>query len=274
MKKILLLALTMLMAVQLFAQKITATGTVKDIEGKVLVGVSVAEDGVTNSTLTDIDGNFQLPLSSKNVIVITMKGYEKKEVVVGPDGKVPDIILQKKIQRVHFGVKGGAQCVFVTDYKIDDLDWKTKPDVGYNGGAYMDLNLSRTFAFEFGLQWYLKKFKLDDISCEVNLNTLHISIVTCKWRPGDRKKQFFILLGHGVEVTLQREVADNYSNFISHDFHDNTANVSYAECFGVGYELRCGLGVMVTGKINLPFDDKMATFGDVGAALTYRFGKR
>ncbi|MBR2202553.1 MAG: PorT family protein, partial [Bacteroidales bacterium] len=135
-------------------------------------------------------------------------------------------ILQKEIPRVHFGVKFGAQYGIVTDYKLVDdtyekgyMDVMTKPAIGFNGGAYMDLNLSRTFAFEFGLQWYLKKFEFDDYWGEVNLNTLHISIVTCKWRPGDGKKQFFLLLGHGVELTLQKEVKiDDYGiQYKSHD---------------------------------------------------------
>lgn len=283
MKRLFTLMLTLLFAAQLYGQNIVATGTVKDAKGQILAGVSVTEDGLTNSTLTDIDGNFQLPLSSKNVIVITMKGYEKKKVEVGPDGKLPDIILQKEIPRVHFGVKFGAQYGIVTDYKLVDdtyekgyMDVMTKPAIGFNGGAYMDLNLSRTFAFEFGLQWYLKKFEFDDYWGEVNLNTLHISIVTCKWRPGDGKKQFFLLLGHGVELTLQKEVKiDDYGiQYKSHDVLDNTADVAYAGYYGVGYELRCGLGVMFSGKINLPFGDAKATFGDLGISLSYRFGKR
>lgn len=274
MNRLFLLILTLLFAAQLYGQNIVAIGTVRNAEGQVLAGVSVTEDGVTNSTLTDIDGNFRLPLSSKNVIVITMKGYEKKVVEVASDGKVSDIILQKKIQRLHFGIQGGAECVDDgNDYKIGGENLNIKPVVGYNVGAYMDLNLSRTFAFEFGLQCYFKKFELDDISCEVNLNTLHISIVTCKWRPGDRKKQFIILLGNGVEMMLQKEFRVN--NSVVSDISDNIADVSYAEHFGVGYELRCGLGIMVIGKINMPFnDDKMATLGDYGVALSYRFGKR
>jgi len=276
MKKILLLALTMLMAVQLFAQNVTATGTVKDDKGNVLAGVSVAEDGVTNSTLTDIDGNFQLPLSSKNVIVITMKGYEKKEVVVGPDGKVPDIVMQKNIKRVNNGCKAGLDYVIPQYEMKDDIELDFEPTHSINGGFYIDINLSRTFSFEFGAQLFYKHLESKDYPIKINSTSLHIPIVCCKWRPGDKKKQFIILFGHGVELAMIKEIhGDSYYKTVF--TNDNFSNIMYAVHFGVGYELKCGLGFLATAKINFSFkeeNDITETYGFIGGALTYRFDKR
>ena len=48
--------------VQVSAQvnKITVSGTVVDVNGEPLVGVSVLEKGTGNGTITDMDGNFTL----------------------------------------------------------------------------------------------------------------------------------------------------------------------------------------------------------------------
>ena len=54
------LAIAMLLAVTLpgFAQKITVHGYVEDEYGEPLIGATVMEQGTTNGTATDIDGNF------------------------------------------------------------------------------------------------------------------------------------------------------------------------------------------------------------------------
>lgn len=114
MKRLFMLVLTLLFAAQLYGQNIVATGTIKDSDGVILVGVSVEEKGVTNSTLTDADGNFRLSLSTGRVLVVKMKGYETQEVEIGDDGKVPDIILSKTKKRFRVGVMAGV------DYGVVD----------------------------------------------------------------------------------------------------------------------------------------------------------
>lgn len=48
-----------------------------------LIGVSVAIEGTTNGTTTDIDGNFSLNVGPDAKIVVSYIGYEKYEVIVG-----------------------------------------------------------------------------------------------------------------------------------------------------------------------------------------------
>ncbi len=267
MKKILLLALTMLMAVQLFAQNILATGVVKDDKGNIITGATVTEKGTTNSTLTSIDGSFQLQLVSGNEVVLTMSGYEKQTVEVGPDGKIPDIVLQKRVKRVQFGLKAGVDCNFF-EYEYEGIYNEavgivSDPSLGYNGGVYMDLNFGRTFSFELGLQIYKRTLEPDETFTELDFVSLNIPYAVCKWRIGKRK-QFFITWGPGIEVMLKKE--------------DIFEPVALSLNFGVGYEFACGLGFRLTSKpwLDIPINSgNCESFGaSAGCALSYRFGKR
>lgn len=58
-------------------------GTVKDRTGEPLIGVNVSVKGTTNGTITDMDGNFTLNVSSGNVLVVSYIGYTTQEISVG-----------------------------------------------------------------------------------------------------------------------------------------------------------------------------------------------
>jgi TonB-linked SusC/RagA family outer membrane protein len=59
------------------------TGTVTDAtEGGVIIGASVLEKGTTNGTITDVNGNFALNVSSGTTLLISYVGYVSQEVVV------------------------------------------------------------------------------------------------------------------------------------------------------------------------------------------------
>lgn len=81
MKKTLLLLLATL-AMSVYAQEQRLTGTVLDAETREpLIGVSVLEKGTTNGTVTDLDGNFVLPVKSKEAALsLTYVGYKTFEV--------------------------------------------------------------------------------------------------------------------------------------------------------------------------------------------------
>src|ERR1700743_3682890 len=70
------------------AQKVV-TGTVKDSKGVAVIAATVTEKGVANSTITDGDGNFKIPLKGQSgTLVITSIGYKPQEVPVGEKNKV------------------------------------------------------------------------------------------------------------------------------------------------------------------------------------------
>lgn len=84
MKKILLAGCCMLMAVSLYAQQRTVTGTVTDgSDGNPLPGVSILVKGTSQGTASDASGNFSIDASSENVLVFTFIGYESQEINVG-----------------------------------------------------------------------------------------------------------------------------------------------------------------------------------------------
>ncbi len=63
--------------------KSTITGTVTDPSGLAIIGANVVEKGTSNGTITDLDGNFSLSVSSNSVLVITYIGYTEQQIPVG-----------------------------------------------------------------------------------------------------------------------------------------------------------------------------------------------
>lgn len=61
----------------------TVTGTITDIEGEALIGVSVVVQGTATGTVSDLDGNFQVLVPNDNgVLKISYIGYESASVPV------------------------------------------------------------------------------------------------------------------------------------------------------------------------------------------------
>lgn len=53
----------------------TVTGRITDSKGEPLVGVTIVENGTTNGTITDFDGNYTLTVSSGSVLNFSYVGY-------------------------------------------------------------------------------------------------------------------------------------------------------------------------------------------------------
>ena len=64
-------------------QKRTLVGTVVDSStGETLIGVNVKVQGEDGGTITDIDGKFQISVTSKTELVFSYIGYKVQEIVV------------------------------------------------------------------------------------------------------------------------------------------------------------------------------------------------
>lgn len=62
------------------------SGTVYDASsGDPLIGASVIQQGTTNGTITDIDGNFSLNANQGDVLVISYTGYNNQSITVGSE---------------------------------------------------------------------------------------------------------------------------------------------------------------------------------------------
>jgi len=70
------------------------TGIVKDESGEPLPGATVAVQGSSKGTVTDIDGKFQLEVSDGATIVVSFIGFEPQQVTVG-SLSVLEIILKQ-----------------------------------------------------------------------------------------------------------------------------------------------------------------------------------
>ena len=71
-----------------FAQ-VAATGVIVDEKtGEPVIGASVLEEGTTNGTITDFDGNFQLNVASGAKLVISYVGYKTQNVAAAANLRI------------------------------------------------------------------------------------------------------------------------------------------------------------------------------------------
>ena len=66
MRKYLTMVVLLLIGMTAYAQQHSVKGTVVDQSGIPVIGMTVLEQGTQNGTTTDIDGNWQLKVSSGN----------------------------------------------------------------------------------------------------------------------------------------------------------------------------------------------------------------
>ena len=91
--------LMLLGATDMFAQGLTVKGRVIDESGEPLVAVTVFEDGkTTNGTLTGLDGNYSLTVSSaKAVIVYSCLGFAEVKETVGLRKEINVTLVEEKL---------------------------------------------------------------------------------------------------------------------------------------------------------------------------------
>ncbi len=98
---ILLISLSLFMSAQWVTanaqQKVRVTGKVTDNAGGTIIGATVLEKGTTVGTITDIEGNFALSVSTGSTLVISYIGYVTQEIKA-VSGKPVSIVLQEDAQ--------------------------------------------------------------------------------------------------------------------------------------------------------------------------------
>jgi TonB-linked SusC/RagA family outer membrane protein len=75
-----------------FAQSQEVTGTVTDNSGLPLPGVNVIEDGTSNGTQTDFDGNFSIEVAQEAILVFSYLGMKKQKVTVGSQSSIQIVL--------------------------------------------------------------------------------------------------------------------------------------------------------------------------------------
>ena len=79
MKKFLLLIVTLLLPLQIFAQELK--GTITDTDGLPVIGAAVMIDGTNNGVVSDADGNYAISVRKGQTLRVSCIGYEDKLVV-------------------------------------------------------------------------------------------------------------------------------------------------------------------------------------------------
>ncbi|QDH81651.1 TonB-dependent receptor [Echinicola soli] len=93
---------------------IDVNGTVNDENGTPMPGVSVLEQGTSNGTVTDIDGQYSLQVNTGAVLVFSFLGYEKQTFEVGNQAEInvqmtPDLQGLDEVVVVGYGTQRKIQ---------------------------------------------------------------------------------------------------------------------------------------------------------------------
>lgn len=89
MRITLTLVLTLLISSVSFAQNKTISGIVTDADtSQPLPGATVYEEGTTNGTTTDFDGNYTIDVAEGSVLVFTYVGYQAQNITVGQNSSI------------------------------------------------------------------------------------------------------------------------------------------------------------------------------------------
>lgn len=121
------LLLSLLMCnVAVWAQGSSVTGRVSDEKGELLIGVSVQEKGTANGTITDMNGQYTLKLSTGNpILLISYIGYKPQEVKVAKQ-KIVDVVLVEDVSSLDEVVVVG----YGNQRKVSVVGAQSSLDVG------------------------------------------------------------------------------------------------------------------------------------------------
>ncbi|MDQ1296087.1 MAG: hypothetical protein QG611_65, partial [Bacteroidota bacterium] len=116
MKKIIVFTLTLIWAIQLYAQVTRVNGTITDEKGVPLPGVNIIEKTTINGVNSDINGNYSIRLLKPDAtLVISFIGYTTKEIPVESDiiniQLEPESVSLNEVVVVGYGAQRKASVV-------------------------------------------------------------------------------------------------------------------------------------------------------------------
>lgn len=117
------------------ADKISITGSVVDSKGEPLIGVSILEEGTTNGTITDFDGNFSLSVSAGAMIDISYIGYKTQSLAAKPSmGKIvmkEDTEVLDEVVVTALGIKRSEKALSYNVQQVDGDKINTVKDANF-----------------------------------------------------------------------------------------------------------------------------------------------
>ncbi|MDR2840639.1 MAG: TonB-dependent receptor [Paludibacter sp.] len=96
-QRLILLFFVSIISMFTFAQQRSITGTVTDVNGEAMIGVTVKEKGSSNGTITDFDGKYKLSVGNNSVLVVSYIGFTQQEITVG-NQNVVNITLKEDLR--------------------------------------------------------------------------------------------------------------------------------------------------------------------------------
>ena len=118
------------------------SGKITDVNGEPIIGANVIEKGTTNGIITDIEGNFDLNVTSSSILQISYIGYLSQEIQVGNKNLFNIKLIEDtqdidEVVVVGYGTQKKANLTgSVTSVSIKDL---TKRQVGQTSMALQGL---------------------------------------------------------------------------------------------------------------------------------------
>lgn len=162
MKRLFLVACMCLCGLALMAQERQVTGVVYNKEdNEPMVGAEVSVDGISLTTVTDIDGRFILndvPADARTVKISSI-GMVTMRARIPQGGDEIKVVMERVERKFSPFVKAG---VAITVADADGSD--AKAGVGFTAGVGASIYLSRYFSLTPSLNILQKSFKLNDQS--------------------------------------------------------------------------------------------------------------
>ncbi len=236
-KKLIVFGVLFIVGISAFCQS-TVRGSVKSLNGEVLIGASVSVKNTSVGCITDAKGNFVIECKRSNTLVLEVHyiGYQTREVkVTGGNTNAIEIRLEpldEKLNEVTVKAKSKEQKKREEPIKIEVINVArlesqsvSLPQVinqtsgvrvrQYGGiGSNTSININ-------GLQDEDIRFFKDDIPMDYLGNAFSLSLL-----PVDQLSNIEIYKGV-LPVKLGADALGGAVNFISKDYHENHLDLSY-----------------------------------------------
>lgn len=167
MKRLFLVACMCLCGLALMAQERQVTGVVYNKEdNEPMVGAEVSVDGISLTTVTDIDGRFILndvPADARTVKISSIGMVTMRARIPQEEGDEIKVVMERVERKFSPFVKAGV-AITVVDCNMSGVSGKA--GVGFMAGVGASIYLSRYFSLTPSLNILQKNFKIDDVSAK------------------------------------------------------------------------------------------------------------
>ena len=186
----------------LMAQEREVTGVVYNKEdNEPMVGAEVSVDGISLTTVTDIDGRFILknvPADARTVKISSIGMVTMRARIPQEEGDEIKVVMERVERKFSPFVKAG---VAITVVNCNMSGVSGKAGVGFMAGVGASIYLSRYFSLTPSLNILQKNFKIDDVS--VKPVYLHLPLLV-------ENKVWLKRRGYGNRLVF------NYGPFVSY----------------------------------------------------------